>query len=166
MDLIASAPTGPKRGDSRPPPVSRRFVPSAWSPPRDVLLWNWQANVSAFSGRRLKMASGVAWFRKTARAENLLTAWAQAMAYAPNVNAPDDQTLDLLVNEDGWMDRVEFGWCAPPRARPALPRGVRAHPTDGHAALATAAFALLPAASAAMPTSRRRARAVAACNRL
>ena len=90
------------------------FTRAGWldyqDPPRDVLLWNWQGNVSAFSGRRLKMASGVAWFNKTEAAESLLTAWAEAMAYEPNQNAPDDQTMDLLVNEDGWIDRCAFGW--------------------------------------------------------
>ena len=78
--------------------------------PRDALLWNWQGNVSHFGGRRLKMASGVAWFNKTDEAEALLTAWAEAMAYEPNHAAPDDQALDLLVNDDGWIDRVRFGW--------------------------------------------------------
>lgn len=34
----------------------------------------------------------------------------QAQAYEQNAAAPDDQTLDLLVNNDGWIDRVEFGW--------------------------------------------------------
>lgn len=90
------------------------FTRSGWldhqSPPRDVLLWNWQANVSAFNGRRLKMASGVAWFNKTEPAQLLLTAWAEAMAFEPNQNAPDDQTMDLLVNDDGWIDRCAFGW--------------------------------------------------------
>ena len=79
-------------------------------PGRDVLLWNWQANVSAFNGRRLKTASGVMWYNKTEPALALLTAWSEAMAYEPNSAAPDDQTLDLLVNEDGWIDRCAFGW--------------------------------------------------------
>lgn len=90
------------------------FTRQGWlefqAPPRDVLMWNWQSNVSAFMGRRLKMASGVAWFNKTRPAEQLLTAWAEAMAYEPNQNAPDDQTMDLLVNDDGWIDRCAFGW--------------------------------------------------------
>jgi len=89
------------------------FTPRGWAElpaPRDVLLWNWQANVSLFVGRRLKMASGVAWFNKTQPAEALLLAWAEAMAHEPNVRAPDDQVMDLLVNEDGWIDRVRFGW--------------------------------------------------------
>jgi len=54
------------------------FTGAAWSSPRDVLLWNWQCNVSAFQGRRLKMASGVGYYNKTSRAEALLRAWAQA----------------------------------------------------------------------------------------
>jgi hypothetical protein len=92
------------------------FTPAGWlSPPhgpgpRDVLLWNWQGNVSHFRGRRLKTASGVAWFNKTTAAEELVEAWAEAMAYEPNMAAPDDQTLDLLVNDDGWIDRAAFGW--------------------------------------------------------
>ena len=32
------------------------------------------------------------------------------MSYTANYAAPDDQVLDLLVNDDGWIDRVEFGW--------------------------------------------------------
>jgi hypothetical protein len=89
------------------------FTPEGWaeSPgPRDAILWNWQANVSMFHGRRLKMASGVAWFNKSAGAEGLLLAWSEAMAYEANVRAPDDQVLDLLVNDDGWIDRASYGW--------------------------------------------------------
>ena len=46
------------------------FTPAGWRDvrgPRDVLLWNWQANVSYFQGRRLKMASGVAQFSRRLR---------------------------------------------------------------------------------------------------
>ena len=94
------------------------FDGSAWGPSethdpglgRDVLLWNWQGNLSWFGGRRLKAASGVAYFNKTEAAERLLLAWAQAMAYPPNSDAPDDQALDLLVNNDGWIDRAAYGW--------------------------------------------------------
>lgn len=97
------------------------FTPKGWlptlamadggaHPPRDVLLWNWQANVSAFNGRRLKTASGVMWYNKTDAARSLLNAWAESMAYEANAAAPDDQTLDLLVNDDGWIDRCAFGW--------------------------------------------------------
>ena len=69
-----------------------------------------QGNVSHFNGRRLKTASGIAWFNKTESASLLLTAWAQSMAYDTNIAAPDDQALDLLVNDDGWIDRCNFGW--------------------------------------------------------
>lgn len=96
------------------------FAPAAWSQygTRDVILWNWQANVSSFSGRRLKMASGVAWFNTTKEALDLLTAWTHVMAFEPNARVPDDQAMDLLVNDgrlqagggDGWIDRAAFGW--------------------------------------------------------
>ena len=116
------------------------FTPGGWPSPefdqRDVMLWNWQVsvssfqhpaptphtahgacmhvhtqgNVSHFNGRRLKTASGIAWFNKTESASLLLTAWAQSMAYDTNIAAPDDQALDLLVNDDGWIDRCNFGW--------------------------------------------------------
>ena len=89
------------------------FTPAGWGTfpaPRDALLWNWQANVTHWQGRRLKMASGIAWFNKTAAAEALLLAWAETMAYEPNARAPDDQAMDLLVNDDRWIDRAAFGW--------------------------------------------------------
>lgn len=62
----------------------------------------------AAHGRQLLCSSAVAYFNKSAAAEALLTAWAEAMAY--NANAADDRTLDLLVNDDGWIDRAAFGW--------------------------------------------------------
>ena len=62
----------------------------------------------AAHGRQLLCSSAVAYFNKSAAAEALLTAWAEAMAY--NTNAADDRTLDLLVNDDGWIDRAAFGW--------------------------------------------------------
>jgi hypothetical protein len=57
-----------------------------------------------------RQASGVAFFNKTAPAEALLTAWAEVMAYPPNSAAPDDQAMDEIVNGDGWIDRVTWGW--------------------------------------------------------
>jgi len=92
------------------PELFQPAAPATWRTARDVLLWNWQANVSMFRGRRLKMASGVAFFNKTEPAEALLTAWAEAMAYPPNSAAPDDQAMDELVNGDGWIERVAWGW--------------------------------------------------------
>jgi len=106
------------------------FTGAAWSSPRDVLLWNWQCNVSAFQGRRLKMASGVGYYNKTSRAEALLRAWAQAQAYEKNAAAPDDQTLDLLVNDDGWIDRIEFGWL--PEVYLRMPRHAHLAPVIDH----------------------------------
>ncbi len=110
------------------------FTPEGWADqpaPRDVLLWNWQANVSHFQGRRLKMASGVAWFNKTAQAEALLYAWAESMAYEPNVRAPDDQAMDLLVNDDGWIDRAAFGWLPESYLR-MMPRHRHIQPVIDH----------------------------------
>ena len=92
------------------PELFQPAAPATWGTPRDVLLWNWQANVSMFKGKRLKMASGVAFFNKTKPAEALLTAWSEAMAFAPNSAAPDDQAMDELVNGDGWIARVAWGW--------------------------------------------------------
>jgi len=86
------------------------FEAHVWDPPRDVLLWNWQANVSFYHGRHLKMASGVAFFNVTEPAHALLLAWAETMAYEANLLSADDQALDLLVNGDGWIDRARFGW--------------------------------------------------------
>ena len=108
-------PVSADEGSGEAPDATRYVVPRGGSradghAARDVLLWNFQANVSHFNGRRLKTASGVMWFNKTDAAEALLTAWSEAMAYEPNAAAPDDQTLDLLVNEDGWIDRCAFGW--------------------------------------------------------
>ena len=40
------------------------------------------------------------------------------MAYEPNKRAPDDQVLDLLLVEGGWLKRASFGW---------LPAVVRGH---------------------------------------
>jgi len=104
-----------------------QFTPAGWrgfGAPRDVVLLNYDANRThsscreatgtaccrhhAAHGRQLLCSSAVAYFNKSAAAEALLTAWAEAMAY--NANAADDRTLDLLVNDDGWIDRAAFGW--------------------------------------------------------
>jgi len=104
-----------------------QFTPAGWrgfGAPRDVVLLNYDANRThsscreatgtaccrhhAAHGRQLLCSSAVAYFNKSAAAEALLTAWAEAMAY--NTNAADDRTLDLLVNDDGWIDRAAFGW--------------------------------------------------------
>jgi hypothetical protein len=87
--------------------------------------------VPFFEGRRLKMASGVAWFNKTAPAEALLLAWSEAMAYELNVAAPDDQVMDLLVNEDRWIDRAAFGWLPESYLR-MMPRHAHIVPVIDH----------------------------------
>ena len=53
-------------------------------------------------------------------------AWAEAMAYEPNKRAPDDQVLDLLLVEGGWLKRASFGWlpAAYLRMMPSYYRGV------------------------------------------
>ena len=110
------------------------FTPDGWlhvAEPRDVILWNWQSNVSAFGGRRLKMASGVAWFNKTEDAEALLLAWSEAMAYEPNARAPDDQVMDLLVKDDCWIDRAAFGWLPESYLR-MMPRHAHIEPVIDH----------------------------------
>jgi hypothetical protein len=45
-------------------------------------------------------------FNNNDRARNLLRAWAQAMAFPPNIHAPDDQVLDLLYSQGGWNRRA------------------------------------------------------------
>ena len=32
------------------------------------------------------------------------------MAWGPNARAPDDQVLDKLLKEGGWLARASFGW--------------------------------------------------------
>ena len=73
---------------------------------------------------------GVCFFNRTAPAEALLRAWAEVMAHPNNSRAPDDQTLDLLVNSDGWIDRAQFGWL--PESYLRMPRFVHADPVIEH----------------------------------
>ena len=56
----------------------------------------------------------------------MLTAWAEAMAWEGNRRAPDDQVLDTLLKEGGWLSRASFGWlpAAYLRTMPAYYRGV------------------------------------------
>jgi hypothetical protein len=102
------------------------FNPDAWGTPRDALLINVNAREASAAQRmggrmrtdgswqphfaRLRMSSGVAFFNKTAPAEALLRAWAEAMAYEANYAAADDQLMDELVNKGRWGERVSFGW--------------------------------------------------------
>ena len=56
----------------------------------------------------------------------MLTAWAEAMQYSTNAQAPDDQVLDKLLNEGGWLGRVSLGWLPTSylRTMPAYYRGI------------------------------------------
>ncbi|KAL1524787.1 hypothetical protein AB1Y20_019668 [Prymnesium parvum] len=106
----------------------RLFLPHAWPSPRDVLIFNWQANVSR--GRRLKAASGVLFLNKSAPAEALLRAWAETMAHPNNSLSADDQALDLLVNDGGWRHRLAWGWL--PQAYLRMPRFARVEAVINH----------------------------------
>ena len=56
------------------------------------------------------IGSAVAFFNQTRRAKAVLKAWAQAMAFEANHRVPDDQVLDLLLAQGGWIKRASFGW--------------------------------------------------------
>ena len=79
-----------------------------------------------FGAMQPNIGSAVAFFNHTFRAKKLLTAWAEAMKYKTNERAPDDQVLDKLLNEGGWMSRVSLGWLPASylRLMPAFYRGV------------------------------------------
>lgn len=48
------------------------------------------------------------------------------MAYGPNQRAPDDQVLDKLLMEGGWIKRASFGWLPASylRMMPSYYRGI------------------------------------------
>ena len=60
----------------------------------------------------VSVGSGLAFFNKTERAELLAKAWAEAMAFPANQQAPDDQVLNKLLNSPGgeWMFRTDLGY--------------------------------------------------------
>jgi hypothetical protein len=70
--------------------------------------------------------SGVVFFNQTRRARALLTAWSEAMAWGGNTRAPDDQVLDILLKEGGWIARTSVGYLPSSYLRnmPAYYRGV------------------------------------------
>ena len=70
--------------------------------------------------------SGVVFFNHTSRAKSVLTAWAEAMAWEGNYRAPDDQVLDVLLKQGGWLRRASFGWLPASylRTMPSYYRGV------------------------------------------
>ena len=79
--------------------------------PRDVALFNFWANETNVTLRRTpNIGSAVCFFNRTYRAKKLLTAWAEAMQYKTNERAPDDQVLDTLLVQGGWLRHVSLGW--------------------------------------------------------
>jgi hypothetical protein len=89
------------------------FMPGSWPDgPRDVAIFNFWGNQSSDADSPASLGSGLAFFNKTKRAKRLATAWAEAMAFDANQQAPDDQVLNKLVNSPGggWMPRASFGW--------------------------------------------------------
>jgi hypothetical protein len=72
------------------------------------------------------IGSAVAYFNQTYRAKKLLTAWAEAMQYGTNQRAPDDQVLDTLLVQGGWLRHVSLGWLPVSylRTMPSYYRGV------------------------------------------
>ena len=106
------------------------FLDNSWPEgPRDVALFNFWANETNLTNRHTpNIGSAVAYFNKTYRAKKLLNAWAEAMQYDTNSQAPDDQVLDKLLKEGGWLERVSLGWLPSSylRIMPSYYRGVKA----------------------------------------
>ena len=106
------------------------FLADSWPDgPRDVALFNFWANETNMTYRHTpNIGSAVAYFNQTYRAKHLLTAWAEAMQYSTNSRAPDDQVLDKLLKEGGWLEHVSLGWLPASylRTMPAYYRGVNA----------------------------------------
>ena len=108
--------------------VPKLFLPGSWPEgARDVALFNFWANETNLTYRHTpQVGSAVAFFNQTYRSKKLLTAWAEAMQYKTNKQAPDDQVLDKLLLEGKWMGRVSLGWLPASylRLMPAYYRGV------------------------------------------
>jgi hypothetical protein len=104
------------------------FLPGSWPEgPRDVALFNFWANETNVTLRRTpNIGSAVCFFNRTYRAKKLLTAWAEAMQYGTNQRAPDDQVLDTLLVQGGWLRHVSLGWLPVSylRTMPSYYRGV------------------------------------------
>ena len=68
----------------------------------------------------------MAFFNHTHKSRNVLTAWAEAMAYETNVRAPDDQVLNEVIGSNDWVQRASYGWLpvAYLRTMPVFYRGV------------------------------------------
>ena len=104
------------------------FLPKSWpSFPRDVALFNFWGNESLPKYQKdPQIGSALAFFNSTKRSKQVLTAWAEAMAYEPNAQVPDDQVLGFLLSEGGWLQRASFGWLPTSylRLMPSFYRGV------------------------------------------
>ena len=104
------------------------FTPNSWPQgERDVALFNYWGNETNLTNRLLPhTGSGVAFFSQSYMSKKLLVAWAEAMAYKHNQKAPDDQVLDLLLVEGGWLKRASFGWLPTSylRTMPSFYRGI------------------------------------------
>jgi len=103
-----------------------KFLPGSWEPaPRDALLFNFWGNESKGQDSP-SIGGGVAYFNYTLAARNLVVAWAEAMAYELNAEAPDDRVLSQLLGSGSWVRRATFGWlpAAYMRHLPAVYRGV------------------------------------------
>ena len=102
------------------------FAPGGWSDgPRDVAIFNYWGNES--NGQNTpSTGSGVVYFNSTERARALVGAWAEAMAYGTNPEAPDDQVFNELLGPGGWVRRASFGWLPASylRVMPMFYRGV------------------------------------------
>ena len=104
----------------------KKFMPGSWdSGARDALLFNFWGNETKGQDSP-SIGSGVAFFNYTLAARNLLVAWAEAMAYPLNAEAPDDRVLSELLGSGSWVRRAKFGWlpAAYMRHLPAMYRGV------------------------------------------
>ena len=102
------------------------FTPGSWpGGPRDVALFNYWGNVSKGQATP-SLGSGVAFFNHTRKSRNVLTAWAEAMAYDTNSRAPDDQVLNEVIGSNDWVQRASYGWLpvAYLRTMPVFYRGV------------------------------------------
>ena len=102
------------------------FTAGSWpGGPRDVALFNYWGNVSKGQSTP-SLGSGVAFFNHTRKGRDVLTAWAEAMAYETNSRAPDDQVLNEIIASNDWVQRASYGWLpvAYLRTMPAFYRGV------------------------------------------
>lgn len=104
----------------------RLFTPGSWKEgPRDIVIFNFWGNETDTTA--VSTASGVVFMNNTLPAQALMQAWAESSAWPGNDMAPDDQVLDKLLNEGGWLHRCTFGWMPASYLRhlPNYYRGVR-----------------------------------------